>query len=54
MVCTDCKLKSECDYYKSNIEPVLNTEQASILTTSDEYLLQLHRALESFKCDYFE
>lgn len=52
MICQNCACKSECGYFSTNIEPVLNTEQG--LFTSDEYLITLHKTLEKFNCNYYE
>ncbi len=51
MICENCKSKSECKYYSTNIEPVLHTEQGMFV--NDNYLFALFRCLDAFTCDYY-
>ena len=52
MICQNCKNKSECGYYFTNIEPVLHTEQG--MFTNDNYLLALFKCLDAFTCDDYD
>ena len=52
MICANCKNKSECEYYATNIEPVLKTEQG--MFTNDNYLVALFKCLDAFTCNYYE
>ena len=52
MICEKCNCKSECEYYSTNIEPVLNTEQG--MFTGDEYLFALFKCLDAYTCDCYE
>ena len=52
MICKNCKNKSECSYYSTNIEPVLHTEQS--MFADDNYLYALFKCLDTFTCDYHE
>lgn len=53
MICDDCKWKSECSYYETNIEPVLKTEYSQGYF-EDSYLRLLWSAINAFQCEYKE
>ena len=52
MICENCKSKSECGYYSTNIEPVLHTEQG--IFVNDNYLFALFKCLDAFTCEDYE
>ena len=52
MICENCKNKSECRYYFTNIDPVLHTEQGMFV--NDRYLFALFKCLDAFTCDYYK
>jgi hypothetical protein len=54
MICDDCKCKSECSYYETNIEPVIKTEHSQGYFEKDLYLMTLHNALMNYQCEYKE
>ena len=50
--CKRCGCQNECEYYHDIVKPIMNLIESTL--EYDGFIIQIHGALERFRCDYFE
>ena len=52
LLCDSCDCQNECEYYEATVSLVVKAIQPQLY--NDDFTYQLEKALDGFKCEYYE